>query len=177
MVVVLISLYLAAIVAANLLIAAFGPPALIPVAFVLIGLDLTVRDRLHDVLEWHGGRVWPRMAAIVATGSLLAWALNADAGRVAVASAVAFGAAGATDAVVYHVLRRRPYLTRVNGSNVPAALVDSLLFPTIAFGAVLPLAIAGQFAAKVVGGLVWSLVLLRVQIWVVDRAIRRQPSR
>ena len=149
--------YLASVVVANLLVAAYGPPALIPVAFVLIGLDLTVRDRLHD--RWTGRALWVRMAALVGAGSLLAYLLNADAGRVALASAVAFGAAGATDAAVYQLLRERPFLQRANGSNVPAALVDSILFPTIAFGAVLPAAIAGQFAAKVVGGFAWSLLL------------------
>jgi len=38
-------------------------------------------------------------------------------------------------------------------------LVDSLLFPTLAFGAVMPAIIAGQFFAKVAGGFFWSLIL------------------
>lgn len=52
---------------------------------------------------------------------------------------------------------------RVNGSNVPAALVDSIVFPTIAFGALLPWIVLGQFAAKVLGGFVWSLLLNQVR--------------
>lgn len=47
----------------------------------------------------------------------------------------------------------------MNGSNVAGALVDSAVFPTLAFGEVLPLVILGQFAAKSAGGAVWSLVL------------------
>ena len=39
--------------------------------------------------------------------------------------------------------------------------VDSILFPTIAFGSFLPLIVLGQFAAKVGGGFVWSLLLNR----------------
>ena len=45
------------------------------------------------------------------------------------------------------------------GSNVFGALVDSLVFPTIAFGGFLPWITLGQFAAKVAGGFLWSLVL------------------
>jgi len=37
--------------------------------------------------------------------------------------------------------------------------VDSLVFPTIAFGAFLPAVIALQFVAKVGGGALWSLAL------------------
>jgi hypothetical protein len=37
--------------------------------------------------------------------------------------------------------------------------VDSVLFPTIAFGAFLPAIVLGQFVAKVAGGAVWSWIL------------------
>ena len=48
----LVGLYLSAIVAANLIVNHFGPSASIITALVLIGLDLTTRDHLHDA--WHG---------------------------------------------------------------------------------------------------------------------------
>ena len=41
-------LYLFAIVAANLLVARFGPSVTIINAFLFIGLDLTTRDGLHE---------------------------------------------------------------------------------------------------------------------------------
>lgn len=149
--------YLAAIVAANLSVATFGP-AVAPVnAFLLIGLDLTLRDRLHD--SWHGhGLPW-RMALLIATGGAITYLLNRDAGQIAVASAVAFAAAAALDGAVYALLGDRSRLLRVNGSNVVGAAADSLLFPTIAFGELLPLVVLGQFAAKVAGGFLWSLIL------------------
>lgn len=151
--------YLGAIVAANLLVVWFGPAVTIVNAFVFIGLDLTTRDRLHDA--WHGrGLVW-KMTLLIAVGSLLSWLVNRDAGRIALASLVAFACAGTMDAVAYHVLRRRGYLVRINGSNLPAALVDSVVFPTLAFGAFLPAIVLGQFAAKVGGGFVWSIILNR----------------
>jgi len=152
-------LYLAAITAANLLAARFGPAASVPVAFALIGLDLTCRDTLHD--RWHRRRLWPKMAALITAGSVLSWAVQPAAGRVAVASAAAFAVAATLDAVTYHLLGRRPRPIRVNGSNLAGAAADSLVFPTLAFGGLLPLVVAGQFAAKALGGLVWSLLLGR----------------
>lgn len=153
----LVILYLVAIIAANLLVAEFGPSVTPIAAFLLIGFDLSSRDRLHEA--WRGRQLWPNMAALIASGSVLSYLLNADAGPIALASFVAFAVAGVTDALVYHLLGGRAYLVRVNGSNVVSAAVDSLLFPTIAFGAFLPWIVLGQFVAKVAGGAVWAWVL------------------
>lgn len=152
-------LYLAAIVAANLSVAHFGPPAVIINAFLFIGLDLTARDKLHE--KWQGRKLPVKMAALIATGSALSWALNRDAGIIAVASFVAFAAAGVVDTAVFQSLIRSRRMIKINGSNVAAALVDSLVFPTIAFGAIIPSLIIGQFIAKVGGGFVWSLIIAR----------------
>lgn len=154
---VIVLAYLVAIVAANLLIAIYGPSAAIVVAFVFVGLDLVVRDKLHD--RWQGRTLWPRMLALIATGGALSFLVNASAGPIAVASTVAFAAAALVDAAVYHAARRYPWELRSNGSNIAGAAVDSILFPTIAFGAILPGIVIGQFAAKVVGGFVWSKLL------------------
>lgn len=157
-----ITLYLLAIVLANLTIARFGPAAAYVVAFVFIGLDLTARDKLHEA--WHGrGLAW-KMGALIAAGSLLSWLINRDAGQIAVASFAAFAAAAVVDTVAYQLLHGRGYLVKVNGSNLFGAAVDSLVFPTIAFGGLMPWVTLGQFVAKVAGGFVWSLVLRRFQV-------------
>ncbi len=153
------AMYLGAVVAANLLVARFGPSAVIVCGFLLIGLDLSSRDALHDA--WRGRYLWLRMCALISGGSLLSWLLNVNAGRIAVASLAAFALAGLVDALTYSLLGRRSRLVRCNGSNVLSAAVDSLAFPTLAFGAALPAVILGQFAAKVAGGFLWSLVLMR----------------
>jgi hypothetical protein len=155
--------YLAAIVAANISVATFGPAASILNAFLFIGLDLTTRDALHD--RWHGDHLILRMGALIVVGGVISYVLNAGAGQIAVASTVSFALAAIVDGVVYAALGDRAYLVRVNGSNVPAAAVDSLVFPTIAFGAFLPLVVLGQFAAKVAGGFVWSVVLNALSVW------------
>jgi len=153
-------MYLVAIIAANLLVAQFGPSVVVINAFVFIGLDLTARDHLHDA--WKRRHLWPKMAVLIGAGSLLSWLLNRNAGPIALASFVAFGCAGIVDAIVYHLLGDRSRILRINGSNVVSAAVDSLVFPTLAFGGFLPLVTLGQFAAKVAGGFIWSLVLARV---------------
>lgn len=151
-------MYLVAIVAANLLVVWFGAWITPLTGFVFIGLDLTARDRLHDA--WHQrGLIW-KMAALIGSGSLLSWILNRNAGRVAIASFVAFAISGLIDALIYHWLRGRTRFERVNWSNLASAAVDSVLFPAIAFGWPPDMEIVyGMSTAKIAGGLFWSLVL------------------
>lgn len=155
----MVLIYLAAIVAANLSVAAFGPGVSILNAFLFIGLDLTTRDTLHE--RWQHRHLLPKMAVLVVAGSALSWLLNQDAGRIALASAVAFGAAALADTLVYHLARRSSRVTRMNASNSVSAAVDSILFPTIAFGGFLPWVTLGQYVAKVGGGAVWAWILTR----------------
>ena len=149
-------LYLSAIVLANLSSAAYGPQASIYNAFLFIGLTLSTRDRLHDLWGRHLKR---NMALLILGGGLLSYLLNADAGRIALASVAAFAASETLDALTYHFLRRKPFLTRSNGSNVVGAAVDSLTFAPLAFGGFPWPIMLGQFVAKVLGGALWSLVL------------------
>lgn len=77
----IVVLYLVAVVMANLIVTAFGPAATVPVAFALIGLNITARDRLHDA--WHGKRLGLKMAGLIVAGGLLSWLINAGAARIA----------------------------------------------------------------------------------------------
>ncbi len=159
----LVGMYLGAIVAANTLVARFGVAALPITAFFMIGLDLSSRDGLHEL--WRSNRLWPRMAALVGSGAVLSWLLNMDHPRVAIASTIAFASAGLTDTIVYQVFGTKlPRILRVNGSNVGSGMVDSWVFPLVAFGIVNPLLGLSQFALKVAGGFMWSLVL-RATLW------------
>lgn len=152
--------YCAAMVAANLSVATFGPWISPLNAFLFIGLDLSLRDHLHD--KWRGPGLWPRMLGLIVAAGAISYLLNPAAGKIAAASVTAFVVAGAIDALVYHLLGHRPYLQRSNGSNAAGAMADSLIFPTMAFGGFLPHIVALQFAAKVSGGFLWSLILRRV---------------
>lgn len=154
MVLIAIAAYAAAMIFANLTVSAFGPWVSPINAFVLIGLDLALRDWLHVRL-----RQW-EMGLLIGLTGVLTWVLNPAAGQIAIASSLAFTAAALAD---WGVFVRVPgsWLKRANVSNVAGAAVDSLVFPTIAFGALMPQIVLAQFAAKVAGGAVWAWVLRR----------------
>lgn len=154
----LIGLYLIAIVTANLSVAHFGPQIAVFNAFLFIGLDLTTRDQLHE--RWHGKHLARNMALLILSGSALSWFLNADVGRIALASCAAFALSASTDTAIYTVLHKRAKFIKINGSNVVSSAVDSVVFPALAFGFPLLFGImAGQFIAKVAGGFLWSVIL------------------
>lgn len=167
----LVLIYLAAIVAANLSVAHWGAKAAVYNAFLFVGLDLTTRDRLHDL--WRG-QLLRNMAALIVAGSVLSYLLGLALGKgdfvgqIALASCIAFAAAASADAAVYHNLRSRSWYERVNHSNLFGAAVDSLVFvalirawtPIPGFTFTLAFTL---FAAKAAGGLVWSLVIASLQ--------------
>lgn len=158
----MIALYLGAVVAANLIIAHVGPAAVPAVSFALVGFVITARDRNHDRWADDPRKLTLYMGGLILAGGALSAAVNIDALPIAIASAVAFAASEAVNALAYHPMLRRgvPWLARVNLGNVPNAVVDSVLFVTLAFGFA-PGIIALQVAAKILGGAMWSLLLAR----------------
>jgi uncharacterized PurR-regulated membrane protein YhhQ (DUF165 family) len=157
---ILVFVYLLAIVIANLVAANFGPNASILSAFLFIGLDFTTRDFLHQ--KWEGNNLRLKMLALIVTGSVISYLINRNAGQIAIASMIAFAAAAVADTVVYAALGHRSWLVKVNGSNVVSSAVDSIIFPTIAFGGFLPLIVLGQFVTKVFGGFLWGFIIKNV---------------
>lgn len=153
---VMIMLFVGSLVVANLMVAHFGPWALPFTAFFLIGLDLVVRDALHEA--WHGQRLVLKMSALIFAGALIAFLLNRDAFWVGVASFSAFALAQSTNTVVYGLMFNKSWLAKVNTSNLAAALVDSVVFVLVAFHEWMPLLIATQWGIKAGGGFFWSLV-------------------
>lgn len=147
--------YATAMIAANLTVAAFGPMVTPVNAFVLIGMDLALRDWLQMRLnKW-------QMGILIVTTSFLTWLLNPAAQTIAIASAVSFLAASLVDWLAFARLRGS-WLRRSVESNVAGAAVDSILFPTLAFGILMPDIVAAQFAAKVAGGALWAWLLNRI---------------
>lgn len=155
MLITAILIYAVAMTAANLSVAAFGPWISPINSFFLIGLDLALRDWLHIRMK-----AWQMLVMIISSG-VITYLLNPSAGKIAVASSVAFTSAALVDWATFTKLRGT-WLFRSNGSNVAGAVVDSLIFPTLAFGALMPHIVALQFAAKVGGGSLWA--------WAINRA-------
>lgn len=169
-----VAAYLLAIVLANLTVA-LSPPewrgsVVLANSFILIGLDLTAGDRLHEA--WKGrGLLW-RFAALIVVGSLLSYLLNGAAGPVALVSCAAFALSALADRAVYGLLDRlwAGWYIRVNGSNLVSALVDSGVFlGGLALVGLLPWQavpwlMAGQWLAKVAGGALWSAIIRRPRV-------------
>jgi len=144
--------YAIAMTLANLSIATFGVWVSPINAFLFIGLDLALRDWLHIKLK-----MW-QMGALIASTGLLTYALNPAAGMIAIASALSFMLAALADWTVFAKITGS-WFKRANVSNVAGAAVDSIAFPTIAFGVLMPEIIAMQFIAKVFGGALWTALM------------------
>ena len=166
--IVCVVLYLAAIVVANAVVSAYGQRALPFTAVCLIPFDLITRDVLHE--RWRRSALWPKMAALIATGSALSACLNV---QVAVASFVAFAAAGFANAFGYWLMDNAPRFVKMNGSNACAAVVDSIVFPTLAFAHVDGGLVVAQAVSKFLGGLVLTAVYV---IWKEHRCQRVPES-
>ncbi|HEI1835114.1 TPA: hypothetical protein SII06_002849 [Escherichia coli] len=81
------AIYIAVICVANLLVAHFGPWITPINAFVLVGLDMVLRDILHE----RYGLI--RSVLLSAVAGVISFAINPAAGIIAIASVVAFVAA------------------------------------------------------------------------------------
>lgn len=133
------------------------------------GFALALRDLTQDTLGRRG------VLAVIVAGAALSFVI-ADP-FVAVASAVAFLLSELADFAVYSPLRRRSRLgdrrwaSAVLASNAVGAVVDTVVFLGIAFGAaaILP-AMAGQLVGKS-----WATLAYLVIGWAVSRAVLRQP--
>lgn len=147
-----IILYIVAIILANFSVAVFGPSVSPINAFLLIGLDLTVKDYLQINMKS------PQMFLIIIASGVISYVLNPAMGMIAISSVTAFIVSSLVDYGVFSITKGS-WIKRANSSNIAGAVVDSLLFPTIAFGAFMPMIVVMQIIAKVSGGFLFSLII------------------
>lgn len=161
--------YLVIIVSANILTATFGEVMIPITSFLMIGYNITARDYLHD--QWQGNRI--KLGLLIVGGSVITILVSQDALRIAIASATAFLLAETVDTLIYERIHHLPFLQRANGSNVVSALVDTLVFTSIAFGVSAPILgiMIVDWIVKVAGGFVWSSLF----VMLITLAQRRHP--
>lgn len=148
----LVGIYASAIIIANLLVANFGP-GITPInAFFLIGLDLALRNFLQLKMNRY------QMAALIVGTGLLSYFVNPATGMIALASCIAFTLAALTDWVTFNTVQGQ-WMKRNFAGNSAGALVDSIVFPTIAFGGLMPMIVIAQFFAKIAGGTLWGYLI------------------
>lgn len=151
---------LAAVVAANYVTSRYG---FIPVGFglhatagtIFAGMALAFRDAIQDTL----GKAATLVVITVAAG--VSYFIASPA--IAIASAVAFAVAELLDFAVYTPLRNkstlgdRRWATAVLASGIVGAVVDTVIFIGIAFGAA---AVGGVLVGQLVGKMWANLAYL-----------------
>lgn len=145
-------IYIFAICAANFSALTFGIWVTPINAFILIGLELIIRDILHHKLTKS------QMILVVLIASILSFLINHKAMNIAIASFVAVTASCFVDYVVYSKVQGA-WFKRSTLSNIASGLTDSLIFPLLAFGVFAPLVILLQWSAKVFGGVFWCYLV------------------
>lgn len=152
-------LFLATILLANYVTTHYG---MVPVGFGLIatagtylaGLTFVLRDSLQDT----AGKRWT--LATIAAGAVLSFAISAP--FIALASAAAFLLAELADLAVYTPLRRQGYVRAAVASNLVGAVVDTLVFLTIA-GFPVWQALPGQMVGKAAVTVAAVVIVLTVR--------------
>jgi hypothetical protein len=144
--------YVLAVTLTTAISGAFGPLASVIDSLPGIGLVIVIRGELHEI--WRGV-LWRRMLPLVVLGGIGSLTGNLLHPRIAAASFVAFSAANLVAAWSYD-------RSRV-GSVVAFAVVDSLVFAPLAFGALTLWVVSGQIAAKILGAGGWFLLLRAVR--------------
>ena len=150
----LVLIYIAAICVANLTAAKFGVWITPFNAFLLIGLELVLRDIIHHKLNKL------QMIIVVLVAGVLSFLINADAKNIAIASFLAVVVSCLVDYIVYSNVIGS-WEKRSNASNIASGFTDSLIFPVVAFGVFVPQVFFMQWAAKVFGGAMWAFILSR----------------
>jgi len=150
--------YIATIPAANWMIGNVGTfcvpdgPCMIPVGFgmtapsgvIMVGAALVLRDQVQE----HLGTKWSLGGILV--GAILSYLL-ADP-FIAIASILAFGVSELVDFAAYTYVRKYGRALAVAVSGLVGAVLDSIVFLTIAFGSL------AYIEGQIVGKLVISLV-------------------
>lgn len=164
-----LTVYIGAIVAANVMAAHYGLinvgfGLLVPAGTFAAGFALLARDFVHR----YGGVMWALGG--IAVGGLLSFWLSTPG--LAVASAAAFTAAELVDLSIYSsVSDHLGFAPAILASNLVSAPVDTVAFLWLAGFPLTWNAIAGQL----VGKLIWATLVPLALYLVGQSALLRQP--
>ena len=89
--------WICGVASSNVIITNYGPAYSVLTAFALIGLSITSRDFLHEAWSENGLR-W-KLGALISSGGALSYLIQEDAGRIALASVIAFTLSETVDSV------------------------------------------------------------------------------
>lgn len=154
-----ITVYLAAFVAANLLVKHFGPYGLWFSSLFLIPFDFVCRCLFHE--SWKGFKLIRNLFLLTLAASLITILINSSALDIALASVCGFTAAQIFAGIYYQLNIRAPLIIKVNGSDLVGIVADSVIFQHVAFGGFDLKVMAGQMIIKFIGGLIWYFIIFK----------------
>jgi hypothetical protein len=155
-----IIIYMMAVILANLLVLWFGKYGLLLSSSLLIPFDFVMRCYFHE--RWKGFTLILNLGLLITTAALATYLVNRDTLHIALGSVSGFIVANIIAGLVYQSLINKPPLYKVNGSDLAAVAVDSVIFQAVAFGEFDPLIMFGQTTIKFLGGLLWYWILFHV---------------
>lgn len=160
--------FLAAFVAANLIVKHFGAYGLWFSSALLIPFDFVARCVIHE--RYKGWRLIAVLFSLTFAAALITVAFNWNAKNVALGSVAGFSAAQLGAGIFYQYAKRKNkgYMFKVNISDLVAIVLDSIVFQIIAFGVFNPTIAGGQILIKFIGGLLWY--------WILFEAIKIRPA-
>lgn len=151
--------WLAAFVLANLLVKWIGATGLWFSSFFLIPFDFVCRCYFHET--WKGVHLLIRLLILTLVAGIITFAINQDALNVALASFCGFTFAQVGAGIFYQKNKEKSFLFKVNISDSIGIIFDSFVFQLVAFNQIDIYITSGQIVIKVLGGLLWYLILFR----------------
>jgi uncharacterized PurR-regulated membrane protein YhhQ (DUF165 family) len=164
--------FLAAFVAANLIVKHYGAYGLWVSSFTLIPFDFIARSIIHEKLS--GRRLLGALFGLTIAAAALTALINWEARRVALASIGGFTAAQITAGVFYQwrKMKQDGFFIKVNGADLVAIVFDSIVFQYIAFAVISWSVTGGQIAIKFLGGLLWYFIIFK--LFKYERVLNRR---
>lgn len=155
----IVTIYLAAFVAANLFVQEFGSYGLWFSSFFLIPFDFVCRCLFHE--RWKGNKLILNLMFLTIAASVITVLFNQDAFSIALASVCGFSLSQLTAGLFYQAFISKSFAFKVNGSDLVGIVSDSILFQIIAFDSLNLSVTLGQIVIKGIGGLIWYLIIFK----------------
>lgn len=148
------SLYVAIFTVANLVVYSCGAWVIPITTSACVAANMMLRDRVFC------GRGLKFSVAIAATAGLCTFLINHGALTVAVASFSTVVVGAFVAGSVFKLLKNKMAIEKARPiANTCSAITDSLLYPTVAFMAFLPVVSAQMFASKFLSVLLYTYIV------------------
>ncbi len=150
-------IYILAFTFANLLVVWFGPYGLIISSLLLVPFDFIMRCLFHETQK--GIKLLLSLTTLVLLSSVVTVYINHDSFNIALASCLGFTGAQIGAGIFYQLMIKQKYFIKVNGSDLIAIIVDSIIFQIIAFSEIDTTVFLSQVLMKFIGGLFWYYII------------------